>query len=559
MPRGVPASEEEIESLRRIAWENPDKSLTEWAELNAEKGHPLRDKSVVKRHAGDIKEEQMKERTGRGNTERGVVGLRVTEELAEKYPSEAEEIEKIGLSTIKKEAMIREREVEQELFEKSGERERMEQQLAEKDRQIAGLLQRLRDTQTTIRSLKPYPQRYESEKAKAEFVHDLLNTCASEYYRERGDKRKAEHILRNDEYEGADDWKRFFAGIGRRAGKRDLYLGMVLCLVAGKSVKLSKRDDGTKVFKFGVPTLESETFNWSRYRNVTITLNPNGKVLIEKGNIVSDEGCLRLTALNQKQVETIRRNPYELLVEERTEKEHLIKELGMNNKFFADLMKALSELGICAGDTLDVEEIGSGIREVKTNLEHACLVINDLLWEKYKVSEEYRLGLPKVFSDKRIIEDKVLGMNFVVYPNRTLKGVGEEEAEILRAKIETEKLRAEKKLAEAEKRIEKGKSAEGNREEAKAKPKREKEALRRKPAKKRLKSGAIKQIEKQIEEKMGTREIHKWLLNQKELSKELSFDDYCDKAIKMIIKYITDTELTVPAKGVMVDFTRGRA
>ena len=451
----MPVGDVEIEDMRRLAEENPDWSYEQIAEELIRLGYPRRHKSVIHRNVRDIREGQAREGIEQRKAEIGAEAVtREIEGLVKRFPELEPQAKK--LAEIKFQAEIKK--AEREFWEASGEKKQMEQQ-------IADLRERLRRAQATIRSLKgevqelePYPQRYRGESAKTDFMHNLLNTCASEFYRARGEERMADRILRQGEYEGelntTDDWKPFFAGIGRRAGEGSLYLGMVLCLLAGKSVKLSKKGDGTKVFKFGVPMFESETFNWSRYRNVTVTLNPNGKVLIEKGNIVSDEGCLRLTALNQKQVETIRRNPYELLVEERTEKEHLIKELGMNNKFFADLMKALSELGICAGDTLDVEEIGSGIREVKTNLEHACLVINDLLWEKYKVSEEYRLGLPKVFSDKRIIEDKVLGMNFVVYPNRTLKGVGEEEAEILRAKIESEKLRGEKKLAEAEKRIE---------------------------------------------------------------------------------------------------------
>ena len=455
MPKGVPLGEDEIEDMRGLAEENPDWSYEQIAEELIRLGYPRRHKSVIHRYVRDIRERQAREGIEQRKAEIGAKAVtREIEGLVKRFPELEPQAKK--LAEIKLQAEIEK--AEREHWEASGEKKQMEQQ-------IEDLSQRLRVAQATIRTLKaqvrelePYPQRYKGEIAKTEFIHGLLNTCASEFYRARGEERKAERILRRDEYEGLapDDFKPFFAGIGRRAGETDFYLAMLLCFIAGKSVELLKKEDGTRVFKFGVPTFESETFNWSIYRKATITLNPNGKVLIEKGNIVSVEGSFQITKWKKKEVERLAHNPYELLAE----KEQLIKRLGtqlrMKDKFLRDLWKALSELGICEGDVLDVEETASRIGELKTNYENACLVINDLLWEKYKVSEEYRLGLPKVFSDKRIIGDKVLGMNFVLYPDRTLSGVEEEDAEMLRAKVETEKL----KHIEAQAELKKGRTVQ---------------------------------------------------------------------------------------------------
>ena len=66
--------------------------------------------------------------------------------------------------------------------------------------------------------------------------------------------------------------------------------------------------------------------------------------------------------------------------------------------------------------------------------------------------------------------------------------------------------------------------------------------------------GAIERIEKGIEEKIPN-PLHKWLLSQKELSKELSFDEYCDVAIRLLARHIE----AEPNKGVMAEVIKGRA
>ena len=82
--------------------------------------------------------------------------------------------------------------------------------------------------------------------------------------------------------------------------------------------------------------------------------------------------------------------------------------------------------------------------------------------KRLHIEVSVRLGYPFQY------KNRLHGFDVTTYPDRTLKGVGEEEANTLRAEIESEKLRAEKSWLRLRKELKKGKEPKALKKRLKA-------------------------------------------------------------------------------------------
>lgn len=169
-------------------------------------------------------------------------------------------------------------------------------------------------------------------------------------------------------------------------------------------------------------------------------------------------------------------------------------------KFDESMKKMLTKLDlVIARQERDneIEKLEKQLDTKKREKENYRSALKKVLWELYKMTEDYGLKVPKLY--------RISGLNVLVKPDETMEVIDEENLEAKKKELEIERL------------------------------------------------GAIERIEKGIEEKIPN-PLHKWLLSQKELSKELSFDEYCDVAIRLLARHIE----AEPNKGVMVEVIKGK-